>query len=128
MAAKKKANVLDFAREYLRNNRTAPYAEVRDAAKKRKLTLYPISYGRAQALEGIVKVAKYGSKKKEAKRAGKAAAGATRGRGRPRGSKSKVSSGLESIDGLVQTVKNLQAERDDAVRLLDRIRALLDAR
>ncbi len=87
MAAKKKPNALDFARAYLKKKPKAPFADVRDAAKKKKLVLYPISYGRAQALEGIVKVAKYGSKKAAKKKAAKkkGAKKTGRGPGRPQG-------------------------------------------
>ena len=133
MAAKKKATALDFARAYLIKKPSAPYAEVRDSATKKGLTLYPISYGRAKALEGLVAVAPYGTKKKKVK--------SGRGPGRPKGSKNKKktgvvspgrgpgrprkTTGLEGIDGLVQTIQNLQRERDDAQAMLEKIRALL---
>ena len=55
----KKLTAMDFTRAYLRKKRKATYAEIRDAGKKKRLTIYPITYGRAQSLEGIVKTAKY---------------------------------------------------------------------
>ena len=135
MAAKKtkkkakstKPNALEFCRAYLRKKPKAPFAEIRDAAKKKRITLYPISFGRAQALEGIVKVRPYGSKKKAKATTKK------RGPGRPKGSKNKRGpgrppksrTGLDSIENLVSTLKTLQRERDDAVRALDKIRSLL---
>lgn len=122
MATKKKPTSLDFARAYLRKKPKASFAEIRDAAAKKNLVLYPVSYGRAQALEGLVKVAKYGTKKK-AKPSG-------RGPGRPKGSKNKRRSPartrIDSIDDLVGTIKNLQQERDRALDAIEKIRNLLD--
>ena len=121
MAADKKPTSLDFARAYLKKSPKAAFIEIRDAAKAKGLVLYPVSYGRAQALEGLVKVAKYGTKKKAANLAG-------RGRGRPKGSKNKRrrGDGSASGDGLVETIQNLQDERDRAVNAIEKIRALLD--
>ena len=87
MASKKKPNALEFCRAMLRRNPRVSFADVKAVAEKKRITLYPISYGRAQALEGIVKSRPYGSKKKAAKKAGK------RGPGRPNGSKNKPKRG-----------------------------------
>ena len=96
-------------------------------AKKKGLVLYPISFGRAQALEGIVSIAKYGTRKAAKKKSG-------RGPGRPKGSKNKPKFGalspssavsLDSLDALVNTIKTLEQERNEAVATLDRIRAML---
>ena len=126
MAAKKKPNALDFTRSYLRKNPKAAFAEIRDAAEKKGLVLYPVSYGRAQALEGIVKMSKYGTSKKA-----KASGGPKRGPGRPKGSKNKArpaarSGGTGSIDDLVSTIQNLKDERDRALDAIEKIRRLLD--
>ena len=122
MEKKKPPTSLDFARAYLRKKPKASFAEIRDAAKKKSLVLYPVSYGRAQALEGLVKVAKYGTKNK-AKASG-------RRPGRPKGSKNKrrpaARSRIDSIDDLVGTIKNLQDERDRALDAIEKIRNLLD--
>jgi len=139
MATTKKPSSLDFARAYLRKKPKASFAEIRDAAAEKKLVLYPVSYGRAQALEGLVKVAKYGTKKK-AKASGRGpgrpkgsknkAKASGRGPGRPKGSKNKprlpARTRIDSIDDLVGTIKNLQQERDRAVDALEKIRNLLD--
>ena len=135
-ASSAKPNALEFCRIYLRKKPKAPFAEIRDAAAKKGITLYPISFGRAQALEGIVKSAAYGTRKKSK---------STRGPGRPKGSKNKrgpgrpagstnkrgpgrprKSAASNSIESLVDTIKSLQRERDDALRAIDRIRGLLD--
>ena len=82
MAAKKSA-ALDFTRQYLKGKPEASFAEIRDAAAARDLKIYPIVFGRAKALEGLVKVAPYGSKKKARQKAkresAQAPAGATPG-------------------------------------------------
>ena len=123
MATDKKPTSLDFARAYLRKRPKATFVEIRDAAKAEDLVLYPVSFGRAQALEGLVKVAKYGTKKRSAKVPG-------RGPGRPKGSKGKrrrgAAAGLSSVDGLVETIQNLQDERDRAMDAIEKIRARLD--
>ena len=122
-------NALEFAREYLKKEPKAAFAEIRDAAKKKKITLYAISYGRAQALEGIVKSRPYGATRKAKK--------STRGPGRPKGSKNKVKRcpgrprkstilGGDAVSELMSSIKNMQRERDDAVRILEKIRRLLD--
>ena len=113
---------LEQPRTYLRKKPKASFAEIRDAAKKKRLTLWPISYGRAQLLEGIVTVKKERPKEP------------SRGPGRPKGSKNKRgpgrprkvgSGGLDSLEALVVTVKNLHRERDQAVRLLEKIRWMI---
>ena len=142
-------NALEFAREYLKKEPKAAFAEIRDAAKKKKITLYAISYGRAQALEGIVKSRPYGANRKAKKstrgpgrpkgstRGPGRPKGSTRGPGRPKGSKNKVKRGPgrprksailggEAVNELMSSIKNMQRERDDAVRILEKIRRLLD--
>ena len=47
MAAKKSSPVMDFVTDYLKKQRDATFADVRDAAAKKRLTVYPIVYGRA---------------------------------------------------------------------------------
>lgn len=78
MTTDKGAASLELAREMLRKNKNATYAEVREKAESKGLPIYPIMYGRAKALEGLVKVARRGSGKQA-----KAKAMAKRGPGRP---------------------------------------------
>jgi hypothetical protein len=87
MATKKSNPAMDFLVAELKKNRKAAYADIKAKADKKKLKLYPIMYGRAQALLGIVKSAKRGSGKaakataaKKAKAAGTASVGKSRGR------------------------------------------------
>ena len=123
----KKPNALEFARRFLRRSPKAPFATIRDAAKKQRIILYPISFGRALALEGLIKTK---PKKKAAVTKNK------RGPGRPKGSKNKPKRGpgrprktagsLDSINDLVATLTNLQKDRDRALALIEKIRNLVN--
>ena len=91
--AKEASPSFAFITDYLRANKKAPFAEVRDAAAKKGHAIYPVSYGKAQAMLGIVKMSKRGegkaaraTKAKAAARGGAAGENGTprRGPGRPR--------------------------------------------
>ena len=76
MAAKKSSPPFDFIVEHLKKNETAPYAEIAAAAQKKGLKIFPIMYGRAKAMLGLVDSAPRGTGKaaKEKKAAAKRAA------------------------------------------------------
>ena len=105
--------------EILRENPKTPFAECRDRLAKRGHNLYPISYGRALTLLGVIKAKPRGTgeRAKFGTRAN-AAQPARRPVGRPR----------KPVDvaALVETVKagveRLQSERDQARADLERIR------
>ena len=63
MATKKSNSAMDFLVAELKKNRKAAYADIKAAADKKGLQLYPIMFGRAQAMLGIVKSAKRGTGK-----------------------------------------------------------------
>src|SRR5262245_52805263 len=81
MAAKKSNPAMDFIVNTLKANRGASYADISESAAKKKLKVYPIMFGRAQALLGIVKMAPRGQGKMARKKAGLPP---KRGPGRPR--------------------------------------------
>src|SRR5262245_24209463 len=66
--------------EQLKKDKKASFADIKAVAARKGMTLYPITYGRAKGLLGLVPVAKRGTGKTAR---GKAAA-ARRGPGRPR--------------------------------------------
>ena len=71
---------MEFLVSSLKANRKASYADLKAKADEKKLKLFPIMYGRAQALLGIVKSAKRGTgkfAKATAAKAGKAGSRAT---------------------------------------------------
>lgn len=58
---------MDFLTSSLRSNPKAAYADLKAKADEKKLTIYPIMFGRAQTLLGIVKAAKRGQGKAAAR-------------------------------------------------------------
>ncbi len=125
MAAKKSAT-LDFTRQYLRKQPEASFAEIRDAGAEQDLKIYPIVFGRAKALEGLVKVAPYGSKKRarEAEEARRAEARNQEAR-QPVGA-AAAPSPLDNIDAMIQGVRNNQQDRERYRAALIRISEILD--
>jgi hypothetical protein len=92
MATKKSNPAMDVLVAELKKNRKAPYADIKAKADEKKLSLYPIMFGRAQALLGIVKSAKRGQGK-----AAKAKAAAGGKRGRPAGGGSSKSDKIREL-------------------------------
>lgn len=128
MATKKGKQAYDFAVASLKKNKKVEFATVRDAAKKKGLTLYPIVYGRAKAALGLVPVAKYGTGK-AAKKSKSKAKKAARGPGRPRKSAGRTAKaqGIDGLENLVSMIRDTQKERDKAVATLAKIRDIIDA-
>lgn len=90
-AQKKQSPAMEFLVESLKKDKTASYADLKAKADEKKLVVYPIMFGRAQALLGIVKRG-HGQTKMPKAKAAKAAGGAApakRGRGRPANASSK---------------------------------------
>src|SRR5688572_3970922 len=120
VAAKKTAAGFEFLLEALKADKGAQYSDLKQKAEEKGLTVYPIMFGRAKAMLGLVKSAERGESKKAAKRA-KASPG-KRGPGRPRGggesksgrirellksgmSAAEIAKKVGSTVGLVYTVK-----------------------
>jgi hypothetical protein len=123
--AAKKHSAIEFTRAYVRKKPTAEFKEVQAAAKKKGLVIYPIVYGRAKALEGLVKVAPYGSKKRKKK--------GGRGPGRPKGSKNKraveptqnVATAMDSLESVIAAMRKSNEERERYQRALQKISDIL---
>ncbi len=79
MATEKGKAAFEYLMKYMKANAKAVYADAAEAAKKAGHAIYPIMWGRAQALLGRVKM------KPRGKKAAAAPAGGKR-RGRPPGS------------------------------------------
>lgn len=123
MAAKKNP-AMDFIVDQLKKNRNAAYRDIHEAAKKRGYDIYPIMYGRAQAMLGIVKVAPRGQGKK-------AAATTARRPGRPPGKRGpgrppRSTGAGGSIDDVITALKEGDRERDRYRRALEQIRGILE--
>ncbi len=124
MAAKKQS-AIEFTRAFLRKKPKVEFKEVQAMAKKKGLVLYAIVYGRAKALEGLVKVAPYGSKKKKTQ--------ASRGPGRPKGSKNKrvtkpgrnVATAMDSLETVISAMRASNRERERYQKALQKINDIL---
>ena len=117
MPAKKSTKAMDFIVAQLKRNPKVSYADVKDRAAKKRLTVYPIMYGRAKALLGLVPVAKRGSKKKKV---------AKRGPGRPRKTSGRAATPMTAVQDLVATVENHARENAEMRKTLIKIRDLID--
>mgnify|MGYP007059423716 CR=1 FL=1 len=124
MAAKKKSNpAMEFIVATLKRNPKTTYADLAKAAGKKRLKIYPIMYGRAQAMLGIVKQAPRGQGKAAKARVAKAAP-ARRGPGRPR--KTASAPGMDgTIEGIVAAVKSSEQDKTRYRKALERIQDIL---
>ena len=115
---------MDFIVEQLKKNRKAGYAEIKSAADAKKLKVFPIMFGRAQALLGIVKSRPRGQGKAAA--AAAVAAPGKRGPGRPR---KNLGLGIDtsSLDGIIAAVKTTEAAKARYRAALERIQSILGA-
>ncbi len=69
-----KITPIEFVKDKLRKNPEVAYSEIKAQAKLQGLTVYPVVYGRAKALLGLVPTAPYGSKSKARRKAKEAKA------------------------------------------------------
>ena len=124
MAAKKTNPGFDFIVAALKKNPKATYKDIAAAAAKKKLKVFPIMFGRAQAMLGIVKQAKRG-KGKAAKAKAKAvkATPAKRGPGRPRKNAAPALDG--SLESIVAAVKSSERDKARYRGALEKIQAIL---
>jgi hypothetical protein len=128
MAAKKQNAAMEFLLETLKNDKAAKYADVAEAAAKKKLKIWPIMWGRAQALLGIVKSAPRGQgKMARAKRAAadKVVGAPKRGPGRPRKNPAPSGSFSGTIDGIVAAVKGSEQAKARYRSALEKIQGIL---
>jgi hypothetical protein len=89
MAKPKNPAAMDHIVASLKKNKNASYADIKTAADRKGLTIFPVMFGRAKLLLGYVKAAPRGTGRWAQARAAKAAAAemplpAKRGPGRPR--------------------------------------------
>lgn len=138
MAAKKDNPAMEFIVAQLEKNKKASYAEIREAAEAKKHTIYPIMYGRAQAMLGIVKAKKRGEGKAAKAKAVVSAPAAPaapaalgmpkkRGPGRPPKSSYAVSAGIDmsSFDGIISAVRSSEQAKSRYRAALEKIQSIL---
>ena len=126
--AAKKSETLEFTRRYLRDKPDAPFAEIRDAAAELGMKIYPIVFGRAKALEGLVKVAPYGSKKRarEAEEAAAAAAASQAAATRADSGPTNTAQIGGSIEDVISGMRENHADRERYRAALIKISEILD--
>lgn len=135
----KKLSAIEFAKEKLNLNPEASYAEIKAQAKFEGIPIFPVVYGRAKALLGLVPTAPYGSKSKARKRAAEekaererlaAAESAAKSAAEPaatNGSRRRTERIQSAVSG--DPVAGLEAMIDDlrtAVKERDRYRLVLE--
>ena len=137
MAAEKSPSpVMEFVVGMLKKDKHASYADIKTAGEKKSMTIYPIVFGRAKALLGLVPTSPRGQGKRAmAKRVvakpamvqrgpgrpPKIQAPARRGPGRPR----KEISPLATLDTLVNAMKQSESSRDRYRRALENALAII---
>lgn len=94
---------MEFLVESLKANRKASYADLKAKADEKKLKVFPIMFGRAQALLGIVKSAKRGQGKHARAKATARRVRAATSRGRGRGRQPDATSKSGKIRELLKT-------------------------
>lgn len=132
MAAKKSSAPMDYIVSRLKRNPDVAYADVKEGAEAKGMTVHPIMYGRAKLLLGMVKPGSAKKKKKKkAKRATKKATrkAGRRGPGRPRKSGRRAGGAggaVESIQALVREVEAQGRENTQLRATLEKVRDLID--
>ena len=117
MAEKKSSPAMELVLEQLRENPDLEYKDLQETASQRGFVIYPIMYGRAKALLGLVPTAPRGSRKKP------------RGKGKTlRGDRARAASGspIESLEAMLGELKDVALERDRLRRALEQIADILD--
>jgi hypothetical protein len=114
--AKSGTQGLEFIRQALRRDRGASFGDIKGKAEKKGLKIYPIMYGRAQALEGIVKMRPRG----QGKAARKSAGGIRRGPGRP-----PKSASLASLEAVIHAMRDSDRQREVCRRALEQIQRIV---
>ena len=125
MAAKKANPGFKFIIASLKKNKKATYKDISAAAAKKKLKLFPVMFGRAQAMLGIVKQSKRGAGKVARRKAQKAKAAriGRRGPGRPR--KDGGPSIHGRLDEIIAAVKSNETEKARYRAVLKRIQGII---
>ncbi len=112
---RRKMTAMEFLVANLKRNKNAVYGDLLKVARKRGLTIYPVMFGRAKVVLGMVKAKPRVSKKAAKKTAAK------RGPGRPR----KVRRRTVSSNGAFEAVREVVAENKRLRGTVDKMRQLL---
>jgi len=145
----KKQSAIEFAKEKLNLNPEATYAEIKAQAKFEGIPIFPVVYGRAKALLGLVPTAPYGSKSKARKQAAEekaerekqdAAAAAAAAQSAPKPAATNGSSNraeraqaalssdpAAGLEAMINDLRTAVQERDRYRAILEKITTLIQA-
>lgn len=130
MATKKTAQGFEFLVAALRKNPKAEYAELKAKAEKKNLTIYPVMFGRAKAMLGLVKSKKRGQGKKKARGEGTGRGPGRppkRGPGRPRKTEARNGASVAAaVQELVTLMRDHEQENARLRTTLEKIGELID--
>ena len=150
-----KPTAIEFVKAKLALNPEASFADIKAQAKVEGIAIYPVVYGRAKALLGLVPTAPYGSKSKARKEAKERAAAAAAAASRDvdnreaedhSGSTTAVDDATSSrtararaaarrgsaeptvsLEGMIDELKTAVRERDRYRAILEKVAALIRA-
>ena len=122
MVRKTTSPAMDFIIAQLKKEPTVEYRTVKDRADERGMTIYPIMYGRAKALLGLVPT------RPRKEKAGKARQGSLRKTTPRRSARSHGNGSVEDFEGqLVRAITDIQERATaDSQRLRDAIRKAIE--
>jgi len=122
MPKKPGPEALAFIVAALKANKGVSYGDVKERADKKGLRIYPVMYGRAKALLGLVKVSPRGQGRFALAKRGLLPA---RRPGRPARSGSSVGSSIDGLQGMLASIRNSEQERQRLRGTLERVRMMV---
>jgi hypothetical protein len=128
MAAKKNSDSMAFIVSQLKANPQVDYATVAERAQKKGHKIFPIMYGRAKLLLGMVKAGSGASKRKTTGRRPGRPATTGRGAGLRRAAAAAGAGGdpLNAVRDLVSAVQETQRANESLRRTLEKVKELID--
>ena len=131
MAKQKNPAAMEHIVNSLKSNKNAVYADIKAAADKKGLKIFPVMFGRAKLLLGLVKAAPRGTGRWAKAKAAKAAKSTgmplptKRGPGRPRKNPLPASNGVADLSSIIQAVRNTQVDAGRYRAMLERIGSMV---
>jgi hypothetical protein len=122
MPKKPGPEALAFIVAALKANKGVSYADVKERADKKGMRIYPVMYGRAKALLGLVKVSPRGQGRFALAKRGLLPA---RRPGRPARGAGPVGSSIDGLQGMLASIRNSEQERQRLRGMLERVRVMV---
>src|SRR5262245_47143471 len=122
MPKKPGPEALAFIVAALKANKGVSYGDVKERADKKGLRIYPVMYGRAKALLGLVKVSPRGQGRFALAKRGLLPA---RRPGRPARGSGPVGSSIDGLQGMLASIRSSEQERQRLRGTLERVRTMV---